>query len=262
MMTFDGAKQTKRPELVDPDAMPSSVFVLADRHDGVKVPWHVHRRVQFVHVSAGVLTVMTRHARFVIPPQRAVWIASGVEHRIAGRAPFWLTTCYIEPALAPPDHISRVVAVDRLTDELLIAASAFGGNYPAAGPEARLIAVLLDRLGALSSMDIALPEPTDPRLLRITERLIGHPTCDDTLATLAAYSALTERTAARLFLRETGLTFGQWRQQMRLQAALEHLATGASVTEAAFSVGYADVSSFIAAFKLLFGKTPSQIMRP
>lgn len=77
---------------------------------------------------------------------------------------------------------------------------------------------------------------------------------------LAAESALTERTAARLFLRETGLTFGQWRQQMRLQAALEQLAAGASVTEAAFSVGYADVSSFIAAFKLLFGKTPSQIL--
>lgn len=246
--------------LVDPDGTPCPVFVLADRHDGVKVPWHAHRRVQLVHVSAGVLTVLTRHARFVIPPQRAVWIGSGVEHRIVGRAPFWLTTCYIEPTLAPLDHTSRVVTVDRLTDELLIAASAFSGVYPSEGPEARLIAVLLDRLSALSSTDIALPEPTDPRLRRITERLLAQPACNGTLAALAASAALTERTAARLFLRETGLTFGQWRQQMRLQAALEHLAAGANVTEAAFSVGYADVSSFIAAFKLLFGKTPSQIL--
>lgn len=150
MKTSDRAKQTKRAGLVDPDGTPCPVFVLSDRHDGVKVPWHAHRRIQFVHVSAGVLTAMTRNARFVVPPQRAVWIGSGVEHRIMGRAPFWLTTCYIEPALAAPAQTSRVVAVDRLTDELLIAASAFGGDYPVQGPEARLIAVLLDRLRALT----------------------------------------------------------------------------------------------------------------
>ncbi len=236
------------------------MFVLSDRHDGVRVPWHVHRRLQLIHVSAGVLTVLTRKARFVIPPQRAVWVGPGVEHRIMGRSSFWLTTCYIEPDLVAAPDTSRVVAVDRLTDELLIAASEFGGDYPVEGPAARLIQVLLDRLPDLKTTDMSLPEPSDVRLRRITDRLIAEPCCNDTLALLAAGAALTERTAARLFVKDTGLTFGQWRQSLKLQAALEYLGTGASVTEAAFEVGYADVSSFIAAFKLLFGKTPSQIM--
>lgn len=158
-----------------------------------------------------------------------------------------------------PDRV-HAVAVDRLTDELLIAASGFGGDYLEDGPEARLVAVLLDRLPALEPMDIYLPEPGDTRLRRIADRLVAAPDCNETLAALSADAALTERTAARLFVKETGLTFGRWRQHLKLQAALEHLSAGASVTDAAFAVGYSDVSSFIAAFRQLFGKTPSRIL--
>ena len=254
------ARRTGRTPIIDPDASERPVFVLSDRHARADVPWHRHRRVQLLHVSAGVLTVRTRTARFVLPPQRAVWIGSGIEHRIEARAPFWLTTCYVEPDRIshPPGH--PVVAIDRLADELLIAASRFGGAYPEAGPEARLVAVLLDRLQGLPASGPGLPEPQDAQLRRITDRLLRDPTLDHPLATLARQAALTERTAARLFLRDTGMTFGRWRQQMRLQRALEHLAGGESVTQAAFAVGYADVSSFIAAFRTLFGRTPSRIL--
>jgi len=181
-------------------------------------------------------------------------------HRISSRAPFWLTTCYIEPDLICVPEKVQAVAVDRLTDELLIAASEFGGDYPKEGSEARLIAVLLDRLPALRSTDIYLTEPTDTRLRRITDRLVADPACNDTLAKLAVDAALTERTAARLFVKDTGLAFGQWRQHLKLLTALERLSEKATVTDAAFAVGYSDVSSFIAAFKQVFGKTPSQIL--
>ncbi len=254
--------QTRVTELIDPDVQARPVFVLSDRHKSISVPWHSHRRDQLIHVSQGVLTVRTRHFRFVIPPQRAVWIGAGVLHRIEGRSPFWLTTCYIQPELVVIPAEPRVVAIDRLVDELLIEASKFGGGYPEEGPEQRLITVLLDRLQNLSVTDIALPEGKDHRLRRICERLTDNPSLDATLAMLAAEAALTERTAARLFLRDTGMTFGRWRQHMRLQRALEHLSAGNSVTQTAFHVGYHDVSSFIAAFKNLFGKTPTQILDP
>ncbi|WP_409883301.1 AraC family transcriptional regulator [Acidovorax sp.] len=257
-MTINMAKQTK---IVDPDRMPQAVFVLSDLHAHIDGPWHRHYRVQLVHVSEGVLTVVTRSARFVIPPQRAVWIASGVEHRIEARCPFLLSTCYIEPALVAIQDASRVVAVDRLTDELLVAASQFSVGYAPDGPEARIVAVLLDRLPTLQATDISLPEPSDNRLRRITDVLLAQPATTDSLAQLAGRAAMTERTAARLFLRDTGLTFGQWRQHLRLQVALESLGAGASVTEAAFDVGYQDVSSFIAAFKMRFGTTPAKALQ-
>ncbi|KTT01856.1 hypothetical protein SB18R_20125 [Pseudomonas oryzihabitans] len=253
------ARQTRRV-FIDPDSTPRPVFVLAERHSGVRVPWHAHRRAQLIHVSAGVLTVLTRSARYVVPPQRAVWIGPGVEHRILSHAPFWLTTCYIEPELLSLPESAQAVAIDRLTDALLIAAAEFGGDYPEEGAEGRLIAVLLDRLHLLAPRDIYLLEPQDERLRRISRLLHANPACNDTLATLASQAALTERTAARLFVAQTGLTFGTWRRHLKLQVALERLATGASVTEAAFAVGYADVSSFITAFKHLFGQTPARIL--
>lgn len=259
-MTNDRAKRTKRTDLVDPDATARPVFVLADRHEHLISPWHAHRRAQFVHVSTGVLTVATRTARYVVPPQRGVWVAPGVEHRIQSPTPFWLTTFYVEPDLVPGAERTRVAAVDRLTDELLIEASSFGGDYPEAGAQARVIAVLLDRLPALETIDVVLPEPSDPRLGRLCDLLRADPAGNEPLSEVARRVALTERTAARLFLRDTGLTFGTWRRHMKLQAALVHLAEGANVTQAAFAVGYADVSSFIAAFKQFFGKTPATIL--
>lgn len=49
---------------------------------------------------------------------------------------------------------------------------------------------------------------------------------------------MTARTAARLFSRDTGLTFTQWRQQLRSLKALQALSLGESVTQVALAVGY------------------------
>jgi AraC-like DNA-binding protein len=60
----------------------------------------------------------------------------------------------------------------------------------------------------------------------------------------------------RLFQRETGLTFGKWRQQLRLLQALRLLAAGRPVTSVALDVGYESASAFIAMFKRTLGVTP------
>lgn len=258
IMTRNMGKQTNPTRWVDPDASSRPIFVLSDRHDSVDGPWHSHRRAQFLHVSGGALTVLTRTMRVIISPRRGIWIGADVQHRIMSKTAFWLTTCYVDPGLLSLPDRPCVFAVDTLADELLIAASSSGGDYPAEGPEARLAVVLLDRLQSLPSADIVLTEPRDLRLKRITDRLFADPSDNTTLDQLAADAAMTGRTAARLFVRDTGLTFGAWRQHMRLQASLEHLASGRSVTETAFAVGYTDASAFISAFRRLFGRTPAQ----
>jgi AraC-like DNA-binding protein len=60
----------------------------------------------------------------------------------------------------------------------------------------------------------------------------------------------------RLFIKETEMTFRQWRQQARLIEALKLLAKGTSVKEVAFDVGYESVSAFIYMFKKSLGSTP------
>jgi len=69
------------------------------------------------------------------------------------------------------------------------------------------------------------------------------------------------RTLARLFVKETGLTFGAWRQQARLLKALEWLAEGRPVTAIAFDLGYESPSAFIAMFRRTFGVPPGRYLK-
>ena len=246
---------------INPDAAERPAFVFAAQCDAGPGQWHTHRRAQLIHASEGVLTVHTEHGTWVVPPQRGVWVLPNVAHKIAASKRFLLRTLYIEPdAIVLPDDCC-VVTVNRLVEELLVAASEFGTNYSPEGPEARLISVILDRLPSLQVAPLHLPQPMDPRILRITRALEADPADERTIEELANDSGITGRTAARVFIKEVGLTFGQWRQQMRLLKSLELLGAGASVTRAAMEIGYSDVSSFIGVFTNAFGVTPARYFK-
>lgn len=93
------------------------------------------------------------------------------------------------------------------------------------------------------------PPPSTPPLL--TEFLT-------VTAALPTGSGASPRTVERLFRAETGMSFGAWRQQLRLGRALELLARGDSVTAVAIESGYTGTSAFVAAFKASFGRTPGR----
>jgi AraC-like DNA-binding protein len=245
--------------LIDPDEAPRSAFVLAESHPATRGSWHAHRRAQLVHAASGVLTIATAAGTFMAPPQRAIWVPGGMRHRVASARPFRLLTLYVEPKRGPLETVCRVVAVDRLIEELLGVAAGFGADYAVRGPEARLVRVILDRLPALAVAPLLhLPRPSSPEILEIAAGLEREPADARTLDEWARGVGLGGKTAARRFVAETGLTFGRWRQQRRMLAAVARLAEGASVTRVAFEVGYDDVSSFIAAFRATMGTTPAR----
>ncbi len=247
--------------VIDPDAAERDVFVLAERYDAGPGHWHTHRRAQLIHASVGVLQVHSDAGQWVVPPQRAVWVPPQVRHRVSSSRAFWLRTLYAEPQRVPVPPQCTVVSVDLLVDELLRAAADFGPDYPQTGSEARLIAVILDRVPHLARAPLHLPRPSDPRLARIADTLLADPADATTLDQWAEQVGAAARTIARLFLKDTGLSFAQWRQQRRLLAALERLGAGDSVTSVALDVGYADVSSFVAVFKAALGETPARYFR-
>ncbi|MES2951767.1 MAG: helix-turn-helix transcriptional regulator [Pseudomonadota bacterium] len=248
-------------DIIDPDTAACPVFALSEQYPAFEGSWHVHRRAQFIYASEGLLTVRTALALWVVPPRRAVWIVPGEMHKISAPKPFSLRTLYLESGFAPLPSRCCVVSVDHLLDALLSEASTFGMAYPAKGPEQRLMQVVLDRLGTLEVMRSCLPTPTDARLVRLVASLERDPADARTLEALATASGMTARTAARLFVKETGLTFAQWRQQLRLLKAMQSLSLGASVSNVAADVGYNDVSAFISVFKDAFGETPARYFR-
>lgn len=77
------------------------------------------------------------------------------------------------------------------------------------------------------------------------------------MADWALRLSIDAKTIQRMFVKETGLTFGQWRQQLRLLRALELLASGEKVIDVALALGYESPSAFASMFRKHFGQTPS-----
>jgi AraC-like DNA-binding protein/quercetin dioxygenase-like cupin family protein len=218
---------------------------------------HRHRRAQLVHASAGVMAVTTGRSAFVVPPGRGVWMPAGVEHRIDARTAVAMRTLYVDPARAPgvPQDV-RVVTVSPLLRELILVAVAGGNDYRDDDPRARIAQVILDQLGELPEAPLALPVPSDARLRAVAGALERDPADRRTLAEWARDSGSSERTLARLFRAETGMSFRAWRQQLRLLRALEMLAAGRPVTFVALDLGYESTSAFSAMFRRALGASP------
>ncbi|CAE6848028.1 AraC family transcriptional regulator [Paraburkholderia domus] len=248
-------------EAFDPDGIERRVFVVDERYDALDEPWRAYRHARLIHVSVGVLTVRTETGRWVVPQGHALWLKANVQHCLSAAEPVRLHSLYADADAAPLPAQSLALALDRLAEALLCAAAELPHDKPLDEPAERLLQVLLDRLSGLPAAPLALHWPRDPRAQRIAEALNANPAEPAVLDDLAEAAGVTARTAARLFVKETGQTFGQWRQQLRLQVALERLGTGVSVTQVALEVGYNDVSSFIAVFRDAFGDTPARYFR-
>jgi AraC-like DNA-binding protein len=235
-----------------------------DYPDGWLNAWHRHRRAQLVYASAGVMTIRTPHGTWVVPPDRALWIPPATDHEIAMSGAVTMRTVYIEPEAAAgaglPDACS-VVAVSGLLRELILRAVEMPLLYDEHGPDGRVAQLILDELRVLPALPLHLPSPQDPRLRRLCEAITRRPADDRTLQGWGAEVGASARTLARLFRRETGLSFGHWRAQARLLAALARLAAGEKVTSVALDLGYDSPSAFAALFRRQFGVPPSQYFR-
>lgn len=105
---------------------------------------------------------------------------------------------------------------------------------------------------------LELPIPEDTRLRKIYDRLSANPGDNRTLEDWGKMAGATGRTLVCRFREETGISFGQWRQQIRILEALRRVGMHESVTAVAIELGYDSPSAFISMFKKALGKTPGQ----
>ena len=192
-----------------------------------------------------------------MPPHRAVWVPPGVPHAVRYPGAVTFRGVLIAPELCAglPGRVG-VMQVDPLARELIRAVATTPWDQPPDGPEARLGRVLIDRLVALPIAPLALPDCLDERLRPIVEVLGTDPADDRGLAQWAALVALSPRSLARRFRAATGMSLGQWRQQLRLLRAVERLALGQPVTTVALDLGYETPAGFGAMFKRATGRSP------
>ncbi|MFH9297277.1 AraC family transcriptional regulator [Streptomyces sp. NPDC017520] len=223
---------------------------------GGSIDAHRHDDHQIVYAGRGVLTVTTSAGSWVAPATRAIWVPAGTvhAHRAYGELDLHLVGL---PVTENPLGLDTptVLAVSPLLRELLIAYTRAEGDDRR--PErARLRAVLLDQLRASAQQPLHLPTPAAPLLRALCDILRADPGDSRTLAELGRQVGASDRTLSRLFRGDLGMTFPQWRTQLRLHHALILLTERTPVTAVAHQCGWSSTSAFIEVFRRTFGHTP------
>ncbi|MPS25739.1 helix-turn-helix transcriptional regulator [Pigmentiphaga sp.] len=252
-------KSSLFPDYHDYDRRERPVTAMAkDFPSGYRTGPHQHPSGQLVYALHGVVVAHTEMGRWVVPPTRALWMPPSIRHELRMVGAVRMRTAYIhaEASRQLPPHCS-VMAISPLLRELILAAIDIHGPYGDDTRDGRVMRLLLDELRQLPTLPLRLPRPADPRLQAVCEAIVATPDDKTTAQGWAGRLGVDAKTVHRLFVRETGMTFGQWRQQARLLAALERLAEGAKILDVALELGYASPSAFSTMFKRQFGVAPS-----
>jgi AraC-like DNA-binding protein len=227
-------------------------------------PLHSHPRGHLVYAAGGVLSVRTDRGTSIVPANRVAWTPAGVPHYHRAHGHTDMRILFLPAALArlAPGH-PAVFTVSGLAREILLTLTG-PRNYDGAAPAwdraalARLRRVLVDELREAPELPLQLPEPRDDRLQAVARMLYEQPADNTSLAGLGQATGASARTLSRLFRDELGMTFYQWRTQLRVYHALVLLADGHDTTHVAHACGWANPSSFIAAFASIVGTTPGR----
>lgn len=243
------------PDLTDRPAVARQLD-FADHE--AEVPRHAHRKGQLILALHGAVTCTADNEIWIVPPNCGVWIPGGVPHSARATENARLNYLFVEPGAATLPEECCTLSVSPMIQEIIDRLAREGADYPPDSHAARLARVVLDELVEMPRERFNLPISNDPKIRAIADALAAEPSDRGTLGEWAKRVAMSERSLARLMIQETGLTFGRWRQQLRLVVALRELASGASVQNVAAELGYESVNAFITMFKKALGSTPAQ----
>lgn len=232
-------------------AMPS------DYPAGYFVEKHSHSRAQLLYARTGIVMVTSAEARWMVPPEHALWIAPDIEHSVEMMGNVSMLSVFVNSdALERPAKSVRVVAVTDLARALIIAAMPPVPGVPGSQRIDLIMPLLLDVVATLPERALGLAFPDDPRLARLCRQFVANPSPHLVIDEWARELSMSRRTFTRAFRRETGLSLSTWRQQACLFAALPRLADGEPVTSVALDLGYESIAAFTTMFKRMLGAPP------
>lgn len=240
----------------------ATVAIENDWPSGSSTGWHSHPRGQLLYAIEGVMIVQSAAGSWVVPPHRALWLVAGVAHDVTMSGDVKIRTAYIDAGrVGGLPETTGVVSVSPLLRELLVAAVQIPVKDLGDDRDTTLLHLLVHELRRAATLPLHLPRPDNPRLRQVCDTLAEDPSDTATAQQWADRLGIASKTLHRLFVKETGMTFAQWREQARLLHALRRIAEGGRVIDIALDCGYASQSAFTAMFKRHLGVAPSGFCR-
>lgn len=249
---------------IEPDEVPRPVVAYGFETDGVggiELDLHHHAKGQIMLVQRGAISCEVEGGLWIVPPGSALWIPGGALHTVNATGLLEGYNAFVDPAVCVDlPRSCCAVSVTPLLREVLARAASLPLLYEEGGANSHLVALLLHELAAARVEDLHLPMPTDARLRKIAHEVLALPADRATLDVWAKRAGMSERTLARVITRQTGMSFGRWRQQLCVVLAVKWLADGASIQQVAADLGYESAPSFVTMFRKVLGISPGRYM--
>jgi len=248
-------------KLVDAQEFPKSVLLRFMSYDeGVgfgpkRQPW-----CKVGYTVTGVIEAEVEGQRFLCPPHYATWIPADALHSCRTPRGVKFVSIYVRRELcAGMPEVACTLALSPLIKAILADFEARDVSLPVAEEDTRLALVLVDQLKKAPRRQSYLPICDDAMVAPITDALRKDPRSRRSLAEWAHLLDTTERTLSRRFQSCLGMPFNEWRQRMKLVAALSMIEEGRAIHEIARDLGYRSPSAFIAMFRRQTGTSPTHL---
>lgn len=247
------------PGLAPPRPMTVRAQSIPARHT---FPEHAHPWNQVVYAISGVLTVAVEGRSFAISPEQAVWLPTGLRHRVGSLLGAEFRSLWIadEAGRGLPGS-PTVFGVPPLLQALIVEAAEIEEQEDRDGYAGRVTELILDQLRRARPLPGALPWPRGGALAALCEAIYAAPSDGRGPEAWARELGMSERTLARRFEAEVGMSLRSWRRRLRLFKAVELLGGGLGVTQTAMELGYGSTSAFVYAFRTGMGRSPQAYMR-
>jgi AraC-like DNA-binding protein len=228
--------------------------------EGLVTGWHHHDLHQLEYAFEGVAQVETSTARYLLPPQQAIWIPAGTEH-CTTLTRVRTVSVFFDPLLdLHAGGRVRVLAVAPIIREMVLHARRWPIDRLTTTPVVdRFFAALADLI--VESLDqeevLYLPTSRHPLVDKAIQFTTDHQSEAITLNDVCLATGTSQRSLRRAFATETGMPWRQYLLQSRLLHAMALLAQPQpNVLGVALEVGFDSMSGFARAFRRYTGETP------
>ncbi|MCK1788849.1 AraC family transcriptional regulator [Pseudomonas violetae] len=240
-----------------------SIYTLAlDLSGGKGISIHQHTEGQLLFAPTGVLAVTTNAGCWVVPSGQGLWIPANEPHWTRTIGTSRISVVYLSDERSAGLPVAcTLLGISTLLQALISAVLRVTMDGAQKSRDYHLMALLVEELEAAPTSSKLLPIPGSNRLKDLCRAISANATLDWGLAECAQFLGINMKTVQRWFQTDMGISFGEWRKQVRLFVALENLALGKSVLEVSLDAGYLSPSAFSAMFRREFGISPSAFQK-
>jgi AraC-like DNA-binding protein len=219
--------------------------------------FHKHKfHAQILYAPSGCMTCTSDREQLILPPTKLAWLPANMTHRIQMRNVVAYRSIYFDNRLHEdlPTSMS-VVNVNPLFREI-IERMAYWDWKMDPEKQANILHLFWEEMEAATRENLRLGIPKDYRVQRHLEDWSKGKSQPPFLKELVKEVGASEKTISRIFSKEAGMPYQEWRLQWRLHRSIEYLAEGMNIREVAHQLDFSSESAFIHFFKKHLSETP------